>query len=171
MQKAFLLLLAFSIIDKIPAQKTIEATNEFVIEGTVQKSLIVTIDSLKKYPTTQIDSIVITNHRGEKKSTLKNIAAVPIRNFLNKIEIEVESPKQLSEFYFIFVASDGYKAVFSWNEIFNNKLGQEIYIIMESDGKKIENLDGRISIFSRTDLMSGRRYVKGLKKIIVKRVE
>lgn len=171
MQKLFFVILAFLIINKASAQRAIEATNEFIIEGLIKKSIVVNIDSLKNYSTIKIDSVVITNHLGEKKSTLKNIAVIPLKNFLNKIEIETDRPKELSEFYFVFIASDGYKVVFSWNEIFNNKLGQEIYIIIERDGAKIENLDGRIAIFSRTDLMSGRRYVKGLKKIVVKRAE
>lgn len=171
MQKLFFVIIAFLIVNKASTQRAIEATNEFVIEGMIEKSIVVNIDSLKNYSPVRIDSVVITNHLGEKKSTLRNIAVIPLKYFLNKIEIETDRPKELSEFYFVFIASDGYKVVFSWNEIFNNKLGQEIYIIIEKDGKRIESLDDRISIISRSDLMSGRRYVKGLKKIVVKRAE
>jgi hypothetical protein len=77
----------------------------------------------------------------------------------------------LSECYFVFIASDGYKVVYSWNEIFNTKNGQGIYVIVERDGKKIDQIEDRISVFSKADLMTGRRYVKGLSRIIVKRAE
>ncbi len=171
MKKIFWIIASFSILNHVSAQTTVEMTNAFTIEGLVKKSLVVTLDSLKKYPTTSIDSIVITNHLGQRKSTLKNIKVIPVRNFLDQLEIEVESPKQLSEFYFVFTAADGYKVVFSWNEIFNNALGQEVYVICEKDGAGVEQLENRISIISRTDKMTGRRYVKSLKKITVKRSE
>ena len=69
------------------------------------------------------------------------------------------------------MATDGYKVVFSWNEIFNNALGQEIYIIVEKNGTGVEKLEDRITIITPTDNMTGRRYVKSLKKITVKRAE
>lgn len=169
--RTFLFLFALLTCGRTVGQQSIEPSNEFIIEGLVKKNLTVTLDSLKNYPTVAIDSIGITNHLGERKSSLDKITVVPLKIFLDKVEIEVETPKQLSEFYFVFVATDGYKVVFSWNEIFNNPLGQEVYIVCSRDGRKIENLNSRIAIFSKTDMMTGRRYVKGLQKIIVKRAE
>lgn len=160
-KKLPLILITLLILTNLSAQKPIDTTNEFTIEGLVEKTLVINTDSLKNRPTIKIDSIIITNHLGERKSVLRNLAVIPIKDFLSKAVIKVESPKKLSEFYFAFVAVDGYKVVFSWNEIFNNKLGQEIYIIAEKDGQEIESLNDRISIFSRTDLMTGKRYVKG----------
>jgi len=164
MHKVILLLAAFLFAAKISAQQTVQATNEFSIEGLVVKTLVINLDSLKAHSTTRIDSLVITNHVGERKSTLKNLAVVPLRDFLNQADIPVESPKQLSEIYFVCEAGDGYKVVFSWNEIFNNPVGREIYLIVEKNGKKLENTEDRICLISRSDQMTGRRYVKGLKK-------
>lgn len=44
-------------------------------------------------------------------------------------------------------------------------------IIVEANGKQIQELDNHIAIFSPTDEMTGRRYVKSLEKIVVRRVE
>ena len=83
----------------------------------------------------------------------------------------LETPKVLSEYYFVCIASDNYKAVFSWNEIFNNDTGKSVYIITEQDGKPATALDNRIALVSPKDQMTGRRYVKGLQKIVVERVK
>lgn len=171
MKKLLLILITASIMNSLSAQKAVETTHEFVVEGLVKKNLIVTLDSIKKYPTTSIDSIVITNHLGQRKSTLKNIKVIPVKIFLDQLEIEVESPRFLSEVYFVFTATDGYTVVYSWNEIFNHPSGKEIFIICEKNGASIENLEDRISVISSTDVMTGRRYVKSLKKIVVKQVE
>lgn len=153
------------------AQKDIQATTEFTVEGQVKKALQVNLDSIKAWPTEKLDSLVIKNHLGQRKSVLRDIQGIPLKSILDKVEILSESPKQLSEFYFVFIAADGYKVVFSWNEVYNHPAGEGIYLIAGKDGKDIEALEDKISVFSQTDLMTGRRYVKGLKRIVVKQAE
>ncbi len=155
----------------LAAQKKTEPTRECIIDGLVTTPLVITLDSLKGHLPVRFDSVVIINHRGERKSTLKNLVLVPARVFLGQVEIKAETPRNLSEFYFVFEAADGYKAVFSWNEIFNNKLGEDVGFIVGADGKSIENLDNRIAALCRSDTHTGRRHVKNLQKIWVRRAE
>ena len=157
----------FSLI----AQKPIPTTENFTIEGKVKKEMTFSIADLSSYKSYSVDSIVITNHLGERRSTLKNVKGVLLKDILDKIEIDSESPKALSEYYLVCIASDNYKVVFSWNEIFNNDLGKSIYILNGNDGKPASALDNRIALVSPTDKMTGRRYVKGLQKIVVERVK
>lgn len=153
------------------AQKPISTTENFSIEGKVKKEMLVSLADLSSYKTYSIDSIVITNHLGERKSTLKNVKGALLKDILNKMEIDEEVPKVLSEYYFVCIASDNYKAVFSWNEIFNNPAGKSVYILTEHDGKPASALDNRIALVSPNDEMTVRRYVKGLQKIVVERVK
>ena len=169
--KSFLLLVFITTSLFVLGQKPIPTTENFTIEGKVKKEITVSLADLSSYKSYSIDSIVITNHLGEKRSTLKNVKAVLLKDILGKIEIDSENPKVLSEFYFICIASDNYKVVFSWNEIFNNDLGKSIYILNGNDGKPASALDNRIALISTTDEMTGRRYVKGLQKIIIDRVK
>jgi len=56
----------------LSAQKeNIPATENFTIEGKVKKELTVSLADLSSYKSHSIDSIVITNHLGERRSTLK----------------------------------------------------------------------------------------------------
>ena len=153
----------------LAAQKDMTLTEHFTIEGLVEREVVITFDSLMAYPSEYIDSIVITNHLGERKSVLHDLKVVPLLVFLKNSPIKVESPKQLSEFYLVFEASDGYKVVYSWNELFNSTKGQELYAIMEKDGKRFGDLPDRIAVITPTDFMTGRRYVKSLSKIKVMR--
>jgi hypothetical protein len=75
---------------------------------------------------------------------------------LSKVEIDSETPKLLSEYYFVCIASDNYKVIFSWNEIFNNDTGKSVYIIIAQDGKPATALDNRIALLSPNDQMTGR---------------
>lgn len=115
----------------------------------------VSLADLFSYKSYSIDSIVITNHLHERKSTLKNIKAVLLKDILSKVEIDSENAKVLSEYYFVCIASGNYKAVFSWNEIFNNDLGRSVYILNGNDGKPASVLDNRIALISHMITLRG----------------
>ncbi len=122
-----------------------------------------------QFETRNIKDVVITNHNGEKKGTSEGLKGILMKDLLDKVQFKVESPKQLSEFFLTFEDSDGYKVVFSWNEIFNTATGDNLYLITEKEGKKITAMDERILIISTTDYKTGRRNVKGLQRVIVGR--
>jgi len=166
-----LLVLAFTVFSASAQKENIPTTENFSIEGKVKKSLSLSLADLSSYKSYSIDSIVITNHLGERKSSLKKVKAVLLKDILDKVEIDAEAPKVLSEYYLVCIASDNYKVVFSWNEIFNNDTGKSVYIITAQDGKPATGLDNRIALVSPKDQMTGRRYVKGLQKIVVERVK
>jgi len=147
------------------------ATESFTIDGKVKRTMTVSLSDLSSYGSHLIDSIVIKNHLGERKSTLKNVKGVLLKDILSKVEIDAEAPKVLSEYYFVCIASDNYKVVFSWNEIFNNATGNSVYILTGHDGKPASALDNRVALVSPKDEMTGRRYVKGLQKIVIERVK
>ena len=171
MRSILFLVLAFTVFSASAQKENIPTTENFSIEGKVKKSLSLSLADLSSYKSYSIDSIVITNHLGERKSSLKKVKAVLLKDILDKVEIDAEAPKVLSEYYLVCIASDNYKVVFSWNEIFNNDTGKSVYIITAQDGKPATGLDNRIALIAPKDQMTGRRYVKGLQKIIVERVK
>jgi len=42
-----------------------------------------------------------------------------------------KKPKEFSGIYIVLTASDGYKNVYSWNELFSTEVGKHIYIMTE----------------------------------------
>ena len=153
------------------AQKEISPSTEFVITGQVQRELKFTLADLEKLEAKKIDDVVVTNHLGEKKGTAKDLKGIQLKGLLDKIEFKTESPKVLSEFYLTFIATDNYKVVYSWNEIFNTATGDHIYLITEKEGKKLSEMNERILVITPSDFKTGRRNIKGLTKIVVSRAE
>lgn len=155
---------------QVSAQKAIANTESFTVEGSVQQSRSFSLRDLTGLPQTGIDSVVITNHLHERKSAIKNIKGVLLKDVLNTLTIDQADPKLLSEYYIVCIASDNYKVVFSWNEIFNSETGRHVLIITGQEGKNGTLMNNRIALLSPTDEATGRRYVKGLQKIIIERV-
>lgn len=152
------------------AQETKSLTDHFTIEGKVAQKLSFSYPDAKNYNPVALDSFVIFNHLHERKRTIHNIKGILLTDLLQKAGIDESNPKLFSEFYFTCIAADGYRVVFSWNEIFNTEVGKGILIVTQADGLKEDSLPERILILSSKDYASGRRYVKGLDKIIVSRV-
>ena len=171
MKTMLLLIFVFTSVGFFAQKENIPTTESFSIEGKVKKAISVSLADLLSYKSHYIDSIVITNHLGEKRSTLRKVKAVLLKDILDKVEIDSETPKVLSEYYLVCIASDNYKSVFSWNEIFNSPTGNSVYIITSVDGNPASTLDSRIALVSPKDQMTGRRYVKGLQKIVVERAK
>jgi len=169
MKATTFLIFIFASLVVFPQSKP-ETTEKFNIEGLVKHQVVVSLPSLSSYKSYAIDSIVIRNHLLERKYSMNRIRGVLLKDILDKAEIDAPTPKLLSEYYVVCIASDNYKVVFSWNEIFNSKNGDDIYILTEHDGKPASAADDRIALISGSDTATGRRYVKWLNKIIVERV-
>src|SRR5882757_9124455 len=143
----------------------IKVTSSFTISGEVLSSLTISIMDFKKWKEVPIGDLIITNHLGEKKSEAIGLKGILLKEILQTVEIKSENPKVLSEYYFVFVASDGYKVVYSWNELFNTSVGESVYLITEKNGKSIAEMDDSILVVSIKDFKTGRRNLKGLSSI------
>ncbi|MFN8278880.1 MAG: hypothetical protein U0V49_01205 [Saprospiraceae bacterium] len=166
----FYLLLILLISQSIYAQNDKSVTNEFIITGKVKNERKVTISDLQQFPTISINDIN-TSCTPKKEEKTKSVKAVLLKNVLDSVQFDYQVKRNLGHYYFLFVSADGYKIVFSFNEIYNTEIGNNLYIVTELDGKKIEDLDSRILVLSTKDIRGGSRNIKGLSKIVVCKAE
>jgi hypothetical protein len=155
----------------LEAQIKLVPTDQFTIEGKVKQVLTFSVGDLGAYPVKSLPDVVITNHMGEKMHTLTQLKGILLKDILSKAELDAENPKVLSEYYFVLIAPDNYKIVFSWNEVFNSETGNNVYIITEEEGKKMKDTNDRIAIVTLTDLKTGRRHMSNIQKIMVERAK
>lgn len=165
MKKIAIIILFLGLNANAQVSKTISIT------GNIAKPLSINFSDLKNYASQTIDSLVILNHQQEYKSTLKKLKGVLLKDVLSKADFTVNSPKVLSEFYIVCVADDGYKVVFSWNEIFNSPTGDKALILTEINGNATISQKEGIILVTPADKATGRRYVKNLSKITIHQVQ
>lgn len=149
------------------AQEALQQTLSFTISGKIKKESVITMDSLNSYPLKSIGDIKVTDHLGEFKHQDDQLKGVLLKDILSHSELMANSPKLFSRFYFVCVGADGYKVVYSWNELFNTETGNHVFIIMEKNGIKAGKMPESIQMTSITDFKTGRRYLHNLDKIIV----
>ena len=90
-----------------------------------------------------------------------------LKDILMHSQLAAASPKLYSQFYFVCIGSDGYKVIYSWNELFNTPVGDQVYILMEKNGVKADKMPESLQMASMLDMKTGRRYLHNLDKIIV----
>ena len=169
MKSTFLFILGTVSVLMAFCQKELKSTQSFAITGEVKSPSTVQASDLKKWSIQPIGDVVITNHLGEKKSEAKALKGVLLKDVLQNVEINAESPKVLSEYYIVCKSNDGYTVVYSWNELFNSPTGNSAYLVTERDGKPLTEMNDAILMISTGDFKTGRRHVKALTSIEVKR--
>lgn len=153
------------------AQEKNQPTQKFTITGEVESVSVITLDSLKQYPVKTIGDLNITDHTGTFKHKDDELKGVLLKDVLSHTKFKTTSPKFLSRFYFVCTGADGYKVVYSWNEIYNTVVGDHVFIIMEKNGIKIDKMPESIQMTSANDFKTGRRYLHNLDKIVVQQVQ
>jgi Oxidoreductase molybdopterin binding domain len=66
------------------------------------------------------------------------------------------------------VATDGYRAVFTWGEIFNSSAGDQVLIISAQDGRPLGAEQGPLALRALADLRPGPRHVRNLCGVVVR---
>lgn len=169
MKKLFTLIL-FLYAGAAFAQVKNQATQKFAIVGDVEKESVITLDSLSQYAVKPIGDIKVTDHTGAFKHQDDELKGVLLKDVLSHTKFKTSSPKLLSRFYFVCTGADGYKVVYSWNEIYNTMVGDHVFIIVEKNGVKIDKMPESIQMTSADDFKTGRRYLHNLQKIVVAQV-
>ncbi len=114
---------------------------------------------------------VNTSCSSKKREEAKGVKAVLLKDILDSVRFQYDSPRWLNQYYFKFEASDGYTVLFSFNEIYNTETGNHLFVVVEKDGKSMEEMDNRILLLTTSDLKSGTRNIKNLAKIVVCKAE
>ncbi len=169
--KAFFTIVSLIISLSGFGQKEPEPTTSFIISGEVKAHVTISLTEFSKYPEVPMGDITITNHLGEKKSEQKSLKGILLKDILKSVEINNENPRVLSEYYFVCKSTDGYKVVYSWNELFNSPASESVYLVTSKNGQGAKEMKETILMISPKDYMTGRRYLKSLATIEVKRAQ
>jgi len=165
-----LLLSFFSLQVYAQHDHDISPTSGFEVTGSVKRSLKLSVNDLAAFRHDSLGDLIIKNKRGEQKGIARQLKGILLKTILDSAEIMADKPKDYSELIVTLVASDGYKNVYSWNELYNTEVGNHVYIITEMDSKPVSEIQDRILVISLFDFNSGRRHLKALEKIEIKKV-
>ncbi len=135
------------------------------VTGRVRQPLVLSMKELCSMDTEEIKDIPIICGTGIPEGRIESCRGVLLENIIGKAEVIKEEHNDTKKMFVVASGSDGYKVVFSWQEIFNTAVGGGIMVLIERDGKSLLAEHGRLELISAEDYFTGSRYVKGLENI------
>lgn len=141
-------------------------TQSFTVSGKVKNVRTFTTAGLRKWKTISLGEIN-TSCSPRNKETTKSVKAVVLKQVLDSVQFDYDSPKELLSYYFKLVSADGYTLVFSFSEIYNTETGNKLFLVVEKDGQPIEDIQNSLLVLSTGDIKIGSRNMKWLEKIVV----
>lgn len=141
------------------------------IRGLVEKPQTWRVENLKNFPVQEGRDFNIVSASGQVRYTLESYRGVRLTELLNAAVVRLPNQKEKGKYFVVATATDGYTAVFSHNDLFNNPTGEGVLVLFEENGKPIPAAQGAFVLVSLTDKISGARHVKWLKTIDVRKVD
>jgi len=162
--------MVFAVLCVAAAQVAAQSvTTVLEVSGEVNASLTLTVDDLR---------VIAVHSARDLPAAASGALAEPYREYsgvlltevLDKAGLRSDRKDDWRRLYVVATASDGYKAVFSWGELFNSRIGRGAMVVFERKGKPLDDSEGRIALVSTEDDRIGPRHVKWLKRIEVRRI-
>ena len=138
------------------------------VSGAVQQPLSLGADDLRQFPADQLVTLALPGRQaGAPPSVLKGVR---LRAVLEQARLVIADHNTVKKLAIIAAASDGYRVVFSWSELFNAELGDSVLVVFERDGEPLPAAEGPLALISGRDLRTGPRHVKWLRSVEVRQI-
>jgi len=144
---------------------------EFRIIGRVATPKAFNIEALHGMDPVESGDLPLNCGSGEPKGRLGHCRGVLLSDIINKTDVLINDHNDTKKMFIIASSNDGYKTIFSWQEIFNTSVGDGVMVLFEKDGKPLHGGTGPVDLLSAKDYLSGPRYVKQLACIEIIMVE
>ena len=111
------------------------------------------------------------NRRLDGRDVPSTVRGVPLTVLLDRAQLSALDGNDWKHTVVVATATDGYRVVFSWPELFNSDIGTGVLVVVERDGQPLSSNEGAIALISTKDTRTGPRSVKWLNAIDVRVLE
>jgi DMSO/TMAO reductase YedYZ molybdopterin-dependent catalytic subunit len=165
------------------------------VSGAVNNKLTLKVDDLKAFAPEQIVSVTVMrrmepmrregaaaskpeasrsadasrNADASREAEVPSIArGVRLTAILERAGLANTDPNDWKHTVVLATATDNYRVVFSWPELFNSDLGASVLVVFERDGQPLADREGHIALVSAKDQRTGPRSVRWLRQLDIK---
>lgn len=136
------------------------------VGGMVQQKLALTAAELRALPQkdyTEKRSVIV---EGRELTQSVVMRGVPLRTLLDQAGLASDR-HAVRRAYVLLTAQDGYQTVFSWGELYNSRLGDDVLVLLRHGDDDLLARDGFPSLRSLQDVRPGPRHVRWLTSVEV----
>ena len=138
-----------------------ENTTIFRVIGRVEKERDFTLGILQGMDAVETEeNLFHACGDGEKRGSIDACRGILLTDIINEAEVIVIDHNDTKKMYVVVAAKDGYRTVFSWQELYNTEVGKGVIVVLEKGKRKLYEETGSVDLFSSCDFLTGPRYVK-----------
>lgn len=152
----------------VPAQAQGPGPSTLTVHGNVERQQTLSIDDLKQLPIQRIEDVRVVRPAGSASAVpevTRSYTGCLLRDVLERAKPVERNRLDLRNSVVILTASDGYRAIFSWAELYLSPIGDGALVVYERDGKALAADEGPLALVSLKDTRPGPRHVKWLQSI------
>jgi len=141
------------------------------VKGSVERELVLSIDELKRFPVHAMDDVRVVRDSAAATASQevgRRYTGCLLRDVLDRAKLVERNRFDLRRSVVIATASDGYRAVFSWAELYLSPIGEGVLIVYQRDGAALTEDEGPLALVSFKDTRPGPRHVKWLRSLEVR---
>lgn len=153
-------------MDSVTVNAAPVVDSALILSGRFQRPLSFDVDDLKRY-----DSVLATPFDLRCYTTNRFIRSVDayrgvrLTTLIEEAGLPDSVPGEFKRTVFVAVGQDGYVVTFSWHELFNTPIGDNVLVAYECGGRALDADDGAPILFSGSDILPAPRHVKRLARI------
>lgn len=148
-----------------------QVTPLFRVVGEVAREYHYGLDKLLTMDRISADDLLIACGSGEPKRRASGFSGVLLTDIINKVEVIIHEHNDTKRMFVVISSDDGYRTVFSWQELFNSEVGSGVMVLLEKEGKSIPKECGCVDLLSARDFLIGPRYVKRLSTVTIVKLD
>jgi DMSO/TMAO reductase YedYZ molybdopterin-dependent catalytic subunit len=153
-------------MDSVKVIAALAVDGALVLSGRFQRPLSLSLDELRRYDSvtaTPFDLRCYTTNRFIR--SVDAYRGVRLTTLITQAGLPDEVPGEFKRTVFVATGQDGYVVTFSWHELFNTAIGENVLIAYECGGRQLDAEDGAPILFSGSDILPAPRHVKRLARI------
>lgn len=124
-------------------------------------------DEIVQLPRHELGATEVLCMTGRHVFRAESFVGVRLTDILNRAGLAALPRGELKQCVIVAQASDGYRAIFSWNELHNTPVGERVLVVYERDGVALAPQLGDLCLLSANDLHLGPRHLRDLREISV----
>ncbi|MFM0415552.1 molybdopterin-dependent oxidoreductase [Paraburkholderia aromaticivorans] len=153
-------------MDRINVEAAPAVKGALVLSGRFQRPLSLDLDQLRRHESvvaTPFDLRCYTTNRFIR--SVEPYRGVRLTTLITEAGLPDSVPGEFKRTVFVAVGHDGYVVTFSWHELFNTPVGENVLVAYECGGRALDADDGAPILFSGSDILPAPRHVKRLARI------
>ena len=137
------------------------------VRGAVKSPLSLALAELRAMPQVQISDTRTVTVDGKEEKRERRYGGVLLRDLLERAGLREERRGDMRRMAVLLTASDGYRTLFSWGELYNTGVGERVLVVLTEEGRDLAPAEGPVALRSFADSRPGPRHVRWLVSVEV----